>query len=102
MGQHKRYYGALALAASLGKQDVCKLLLEARADPNFLPEGHKSYPLCAAAEAGRVETVRMMLDWRADVDQGKNPVGPKNALDMAVFWGHLPVVKILHDAGADM
>ena len=52
-----------------------------------------------AAEKGRIDVVRLLLDAGADVDQREG--SDWTALFSAASEGHLEVVELLLDAGAD-
>ena len=57
-------------------------------------------PLISAAEAGRVDEVRRLLDSGADVNEKIGGV-TFTALMLAVKGGHIEIVKLLLEAGAD-
>jgi len=54
-----------------------------------------------AADAGRVDEVRRLLQNGADVNEKMAELGGLNALMLAARRGHLAVVKVLLQAGAD-
>lgn len=54
-----------------------------------------------AAEAGRVDEVRRLLQNGAGVNEKIDDLGGLNALMLAARRGHLEVVKVLLKAGAD-
>jgi len=58
-------------------------------------------PLMRAADAGRVDEVRRLLQNGADVNEKMAELGGLNALMLAARRGHLAVVKVLLQAGAD-
>src|SRR6185437_3089757 len=68
------------------------------ATQNFQP---LETPLMRAAEAGRVDEVRRLLQRGADVNEKLADVGGLTALMVAARRGRLEVVKILLQAGAD-
>ena len=58
-------------------------------------------PLMRAADAGRVDEVRRLLQNGADVNEKMDGLGGLNALMLASRRGHLEVIKVLLKAGAD-
>lgn len=89
-------WSALMLAAYLGHRDVAEVLLRAGAFVRSRNDS-KNTALGSAASAGKVETVRLLLDWKAPVDQpGENGYTP---LMRAV--SHMTVLRLLIERGAD-
>jgi len=58
-------------------------------------------PLMRAADAGRVDEVRRLLRNGADANEKMDDLGGLNALMLAARRGHLAVIKVLLEAGAD-
>jgi len=58
-------------------------------------------PLMRAADAGREDEVRRLLQNGADVNEKIDDLGGLNALMFAARRGHIAVIKILLQAGAD-
>ena len=108
----------LMWAAADGHADAMKVLIEAGADVNarssiiawerqrteeprdkWLPPGGLT-PLLFAAREGRVESARVLLDHRADI----NIVDPDRhtALILALSSGHFDVAGLLIERGADV
>ena len=81
-------------AAREGHLEVMKLLIEARADMNLTQAGGMS-ALSFAAERGKLDMVHLLLHAGASPDV----CGP---LLEAAFIGDLRVVKVLHEAQADV
>lgn len=88
---------AIFLAVSNNHVDVVKLLLEAQANPAQPVKPSGNTPLCAAA-ALNVEVVRLLIQRRADVNQG--PSGPP--IMMAAFSGNAAALTELLAARADI
>lgn len=82
---------SLARAAGKGHTEVVKLLLARGADP----EG----ALHLAAQEGRTETVRAMIEAKVDVDAAG---GRGGALMQAVEKGSAEIVKMIIEAGVDL
>ena len=89
---------SLMRAASFGDNERVKLLLAKGIDPNIQTPDDGWTALMSAAEGGRTETVRVLLDYGANVDD-KNKYGD-TPLWVAKGWGHTDVVKTLKEAGA--
>ena len=89
----------LMLASENGSAAMVERLLRAGADPNASPRGDS--PLMIAARTGDVETVKMLLAHRADVNVNE-PVRGQTALMWAVAEAHAGVAKALIDNGADV
>ena len=115
---HYSGHNALSLACLHGHESVVKLLLEQGVDPN-LPRGQ--LPLVMACRSGHVKIVELLLDSEADIN--KTPMfeiddsdaravdsdwmpntryryGP-NALMTACFYGHIDLVRLLLQRGAN-
>ena len=92
-------YTALVTAASRGRADIVKVLLDAGADVNLLDGAVGNAALHYAASDGHTGVVKMLLEAGADVNlQGEGH--PTFALMGAVENGHVEIVKRLLDAGA--
>ncbi len=87
----------LTAAASKGRLDAVRLLLDWGADPNL--EGDAT-PLVNAAEGGHVDVVSLLLDRGANI--GQILPGRQSALIRASEKGRLEVVKLLVARGADV
>ena len=75
--------------------DTARLILESGADVNL------GSPLFNAAFCNHVDVVRLLLEFRAEVDRRGNAYG-KTPLMAASEEGHDDVVRVLLDAGADV
>ena len=94
-------YGITPLlhASRIGDATMVELLLEAGADPaRAHPEGET--PLLAAARAGSVPAVRLLLARGVDVNAAES-FQQTTALMWAAAEGHIEVVDLLIEAGAD-
>jgi uncharacterized protein len=91
---------ALLQASRVGDSAMVDLLLRSGANPNKAhPEGET--PLLAASRSGSVPTVRLLLTRGVDVNAAE-----KFQNTTAVMWaaaeGHIDVVDVLIEAGADI
>jgi uncharacterized protein len=91
---------ALLQASRVGDSAMVDLLLRSGANPNKAhPEGET--PLLAASRSGSVPTVRLLLTRGVDVNAAE-----KFQNTTAVMWaaaeGHVDVVDVLIEAGADI
>jgi uncharacterized protein len=94
-------YGITPLlhASRLGDAPMVELLLQAGADPTRAhPEGET--PLLAAARSGSVPAVRLLLARGIDVNAAEK-FQQTTALMWAAAEGHIDVVDLLLEAGAD-
>ena len=89
----------LARAAFQGSNEALKHLLRASGNNSSPMSERKMTPLLYACQQGHKETVRLLLDYRADPnladDAGVTP------LHLACFLGHAEIAEMLLDAGAD-
>ncbi|MDX1981229.1 MAG: ankyrin repeat domain-containing protein [Bryobacteraceae bacterium] len=95
---------ALVWACKSNRLAVLERLLKAGARPNADP--YRGTPLIWAAVCNRPETVAWLLDHGADVNQKATFGGSTHgqgvtALHMAAQYGHMPVVRLLVERGAD-
>jgi ankyrin repeat protein len=95
---------ALVWASKSGQTAVLERLVRAGARPDTDP--YRGTALIWAAVRNRVETVAWLLDHGANVNQKATFGGATHgqgitALHMAAQSGHLPVVKLLIERGAD-
>ncbi|KAK9828865.1 hypothetical protein WJX72_002461 [[Myrmecia] bisecta] len=90
----------LHFAAQLGRQDMCRHLLdEAHVDVNAQDEAGET-PLSLAAGAGQLPTVMMLLDHNADVS--RCAPGGAAPIHRAATSGSTEVLEALLAAGADV
>ena len=90
---------ALMRAASYGREEVVRLLLEAGADTEWRDDDFERTALHLAAQYNRSEVVRILLEFGADMEavdgEGAGP------LHLAAQGGHTAVAQLLLDSGAD-
>ena len=86
----------LSTACERSRRDVVKFLVEKGADVNLL-EKHKRSPLSISCSQGDVESVRVLLDHGALIDNGA-----EYPLINASTNGSLEIVKMLVEKGADV
>ncbi|KAL0070963.1 phosphate system positive regulatory protein pho81 [Marasmius tenuissimus] len=94
-------YGRTALhyAAMNGHSDICRCLLESNASCNLLDVDNYN-PLVYATLRGSVECVRVILDHGAVLPQPTTPGGDVIPLSIASQSGHVNVVLLLLEMGA--
>ena len=95
---------ALVWACKSNRLLVLERLVRAGARLNADP--YRGTPLIWAAVCNRTETVAWLLDRGANIDQKATFGGPTHgqgitALHMAAQYGHMPVVRMLVERGAD-
>ena len=95
------YNGSTSLdwAIKDGNEQMVKLLLELKADPNFEPE-YGMTPFMTAAETGDLTMIRMLHEAGGDPNY-QEEIGGYTALTYAVFSGEIDAVKLLLELGAD-
>lgn len=89
--EHRRT--ALIQAASAGREETVRLLLDAGADPNL--QTNDGATALSLASAHHPEIVRMLIAAGADVDKSKGLV-------QAAWYGQHEIVRMLLNAGADV
>ncbi|KAK4298504.1 hypothetical protein Pmani_029160 [Petrolisthes manimaculis] len=89
---------ALILAATKGKPEFCKELLQAGADVN-IEDNDQWSPIISAAKDGHVETVATLLDSGANIHH--KDMGGWTALMWASYKGRSVLVRFLLGRGAD-
>jgi len=90
----------LVKAAEDGDAVKVKRLLDAGVDPNAMNADHRT-ALSGAAESGKEEVARLMLDHGAKPD-GQLPDTGWAPLHIAAFLGHVEVARVLLDRGANI
>jgi ankyrin repeat protein len=104
INQRGGYYGtALQAAAYRGVVEVVEFLIEKGADVN-IPGGYYGTALQAACGTyhGKTEIVQLLIAKGANVNAQVRAQGGgrPNALQAALFRGHLPIVMLLLEHGA--
>jgi ankyrin repeat protein len=90
---------ALVSAASMGSEEIVRLLLRHGADPNITTESNQT-PLLLAAHYGHVGIAKLLIASGADVNLSESRYG-HTALVSAAQQGHSEIVALLLDADAD-
>lgn len=85
---------ALHEAASEGRVEIVKLLLEKGANPDILDEGSTT-PLAYAACGGHVEVMEILIAHGADPAQ-------RRVMELAAMGGHIEPVEVLLEHGVDI
>jgi ankyrin repeat protein len=86
----------LTQAARLGRTEIVKALVAARADVNA-PDGDNMTPLMHASQNGHAAIVDVLLRAKADVTETDREGNA--ALDLATVAGHSKIVAALRNAG---
>ena len=95
---------ALVWACKSNRLDVLERLVKAGARPNADP--YRGTPLIWASVCNRTEAVAWLLDHGADINQKATFGGQQHgqgitALHLAAQYGHMAVVRLLVERGAD-
>ncbi len=88
---------AIWLAVCEAQTEIVRLLIEAGADPNGLPD---DTPLLNAVQQGNLELVELLIAGGADVNFSDEDGQPP--LLHAAYVGNLGIVQALVEAGADV
>jgi ankyrin repeat protein len=88
----------LHVAASIGKVDIVKRLVEMGANVNAYGGTAGGGSLHRAASDGHVEVVRFLLKCGAELDVSEPE---RNPLFGAIHWGHTEIAKMLIGSGID-
>jgi len=96
-------FTALIHAAKGGQLEIVQLLLDSRADMNFLPVKAGRLALTAAAEKGSLEVVKVLLSAGAEFNAQTGPYAHHHsALPSAAKGGNLDVINLLLDSGCNI
>ena len=97
--EKSKLHGAFVVAAEFGKSEVATLLLAAGADAEAIIAEGAQTALHLAAEGGYVDTVRLLLEARADTNTAAG--SGETPLHAAVWDSQLEIVRLLLEAKAD-
>ena len=89
----EKEFTGLYTAAAFNNFELCKILLEAKADPNFLTN-ESGTALHVAAEFGYNNIVHLLIDYKVDVNI-QEYIQKRTALYVAAEQGKATTVKIL-------
>lgn len=92
-------YTPIDWAIKDGNEQMVKLLLDLKADPNFAPE-YGMTPFMTAAESGNLSMIRLLHEAGGDPNY-QEEIGGYTALTYAVFSGEIEAVELLLQLGAD-
>lgn len=84
---------AITIAAMFGQYEICKMMLDAGADPN-LPDGPLTTSLMFASKEGHTKVVELLLAYGAD--KSLEDIEKKTALDKAKEAKHNDIIKMLY------
>ncbi|CAG9971815.1 unnamed protein product [Clonostachys byssicola] len=96
---HTKSTSALSLAASYGLESSVKLLLQYRANVNWLNDKSQT-PLCFAAEKGHENIIRILINHDAELNPFQS--AGKSALCYASEAGYESIVRLLIAEGANV
>ncbi len=97
--EYHRGYVPLQFAAGNGNIELTRLLLDAGADTEARDHNGER-ALLWAAQNGALGTARLLLDAGSPPDSDADPYGATPAM-RAILYGHIDLVELLLDAGAD-
>lgn len=88
----------LFLAVEQSDVESCKLLLRAKANPNFLSL-EEGTPIYQAVKQGSLECVKLLLKSKAQLNICEN-TDAETPLDIAIKLGHTEIADYLASKGA--
>lgn len=97
-----RHLTALILAVQQGNMDIIMALVAAGAEINAHAGTLHHTAIFSAASAGRENIVRWLLDAGADPNITAGCCRPRHALSAAASRGHMAVLRLLIERGADV
>lgn len=89
----------LAYAVDFHDEKMTQALLDAKADPNFSAK-NKLTPLIISAQDNQLSLVKILISSKAIIDNKCSKYG-RTALHWATFNGHIQVMSLLLQSGAD-
>ena len=90
----------LLVAANAGHDEVVRLLLMFKAEPNHARAADGATSLCLAAEQGFLSVAEALLEFHAEPNQGRTTDGC-TPVHIAVQNGHVELLKVLLQNNAD-
>lgn len=100
---HDQSRSALGFAIFSARLDLCELLLEYKADPDFAPDNSFIPPLVLAVQGGNLSITTLLMREGADVNKAWT-VGPQmyhTPLTHAILNGHVDILRSLLENGAN-
>lgn len=99
---HNEHVSALGYSVSSGRQDLCSLLLEFGADPDYIPHGSAQPPLTLAVRAKDLDIANLLIRKGADVNKTWTQGAVKRLpMSFAAVNGNLEMTRTLLENGAD-
>ena len=93
-------WSAMFAAVEEGHLSIVEMLLNHDHDLLEIADGYGQTPLVSAANRGRVDVVRFLLDRGANIHAAKQ--GSRPVLMVACFRGNIDIVRLLLAAGVDV
>lgn len=99
---HNEHFSALGFSVSSGRQDLCNLLLEFKADPDYTQHGSAEPPLVSAVRAKDLDITNLLIRKGVDVNKPWRQWSlVRLPLSFAAATGNLEITRTLLENGAD-